>query len=227
MNTKMTQKLILTFLLVLFSTLNIKAQSANDIVYLKDGSIIKGTIMEMNPSENLKIKTSDGSIFVYQMSEVQKIEKVEDVAKIIKTKSNVIKNKIQQNNNKQSEEIENEVISFIDSYYTSVTQQTNDYLQIYELGKISVFSDHHHHEDAYLLIKLAAKNAILKDKSDELLSLINEDLHNEKTENKAIRTVWKLSAGHSKDWCPIIRGLERDSVETLDKPCPSESKGHH
>ena len=82
MNTKMTQKLILTFLLVLFSTLNIKAQSANDIVYLKDGSIIKGTIMEMNPSENLKIKTSDGSIFVYQMSEVQKIEKVEDVAKI-------------------------------------------------------------------------------------------------------------------------------------------------
>ncbi|MGB1308152.1 MAG: hypothetical protein ACPG6B_04530, partial [Oceanihabitans sp.] len=35
------------------------------------------TITEMNPSGNLKIKTADGSVFVYAMSEVQKMEKEE------------------------------------------------------------------------------------------------------------------------------------------------------
>lgn len=48
-----------------------------DVVYLKNGSVIKGLIMEQIPNETLKIQTADGSLFVYKMEEVVKITKEE------------------------------------------------------------------------------------------------------------------------------------------------------
>jgi hypothetical protein len=48
-----------------------------DVVYLKNGSIIKGVISEQIPNVSLKIETSDGSIFVYKSEEIEKIAKVE------------------------------------------------------------------------------------------------------------------------------------------------------
>lgn len=44
-----------------------------DVVYLKNGSIIKGTIVEQIPNESIKIETSDGSVFVYDFADVKKI----------------------------------------------------------------------------------------------------------------------------------------------------------
>ncbi len=46
-----------------------------EVVYLKNGSIIRGTIMEQVPGVSLKIQTADGSVFVYSMDEVEKITK--------------------------------------------------------------------------------------------------------------------------------------------------------
>lgn len=63
--------------MVLFASTISNAQTLQEAVYLKNGSIIKGTIIEQVPNEALKIKTADGSIFVYQMSEVEKITKIE------------------------------------------------------------------------------------------------------------------------------------------------------
>jgi hypothetical protein len=48
-----------------------------DVVYLKNGSVIRGLIMEQIPNETLKIQTADGSLFVYKMEEVVKITKEE------------------------------------------------------------------------------------------------------------------------------------------------------
>lgn len=48
---------------------------AQDVVYLKNGSVIKGSVVEINPSKSLKIKTVDGSLFVYNMNEVDRIER--------------------------------------------------------------------------------------------------------------------------------------------------------
>lgn len=48
-----------------------------DVVYLKNGSIIKGNIKEIIPTESLKIETYDGSLFVFSMSEVERILKEE------------------------------------------------------------------------------------------------------------------------------------------------------
>ncbi len=51
-----------------------------DVVYLKNGSIIKGTILEMIPNGTLKIETTDGSIFIYKLEEVEKTTKEEGEA---------------------------------------------------------------------------------------------------------------------------------------------------
>lgn len=46
-----------------------------DVVYLKNGSIIRGMIIEQTPNVSLKIQTKDGSVFVYKMEEVEKMTK--------------------------------------------------------------------------------------------------------------------------------------------------------
>ena len=43
-----------------------------DIIHLKNGSIIRGLIIEIIPDETIKIETADGSIFVYPFNEVEK-----------------------------------------------------------------------------------------------------------------------------------------------------------
>jgi hypothetical protein len=45
-----------------------------DVVYLKNGSIIKGQIVEQTLDSIIKIQTADGSLFVYSQTEVEKIE---------------------------------------------------------------------------------------------------------------------------------------------------------
>ncbi|MBK9628897.1 MAG: hypothetical protein IPO56_14710 [Flavobacteriales bacterium] len=46
-----------------------------DVVYLKNGSVIRGMIVEQVPNVSMKIMTADGSIFVYEMEQVSKITK--------------------------------------------------------------------------------------------------------------------------------------------------------
>ena len=69
----MKHLLLLIFGLLL--SLSMMAQQFIDIVHLKNGGMIRGIIIEQIPSESLKIQTADGSIFVYQMSDVEKITK--------------------------------------------------------------------------------------------------------------------------------------------------------
>jgi hypothetical protein len=45
-----------------------------DIVYLKNGSILKGTLMEPGSVSQIKIQMKDGSIFVFKLDEVLKVE---------------------------------------------------------------------------------------------------------------------------------------------------------
>lgn len=64
------------FLSLLFMVTKLFTQSElQDVVYLKDGSIIRGTIVELIPDVSLKIETRDGSVFVYTMEQVMKVMK--------------------------------------------------------------------------------------------------------------------------------------------------------
>ena len=50
---------------------------SRDVVYLKNGSIIRGEIIEQIPGKSIKLQTSDGNIFVYEISDIEKTLKEE------------------------------------------------------------------------------------------------------------------------------------------------------
>ena len=64
---------------VLFALITIVsyAQGNNyqDVVYLKNGNIIRGIIIEQVPNQSIKIETVDRNVFVYQMDEIEKLTK--------------------------------------------------------------------------------------------------------------------------------------------------------
>ena len=68
----MKRLLIITMSLLCMVTC-ISAQS--DVLFLKNGSKIKGSVLEMDPTNGVKIQTSDGSLFVYSMSDVDRVSK--------------------------------------------------------------------------------------------------------------------------------------------------------
>lgn len=60
------------FFLLLFAAMQITS-FAKENVYLKNGSMIKGEIVEFVPNQSIKVETSDGSIFVCKYDEIEKI----------------------------------------------------------------------------------------------------------------------------------------------------------
>jgi TM2 domain-containing membrane protein YozV len=51
-------------------------EKIQDVLYLKDGSIIRGTIIEKVENDHLKIKTIDGNELIYKMTEIVQIIQV-------------------------------------------------------------------------------------------------------------------------------------------------------
>lgn len=68
------KKSIPLLILLLITSLQLNAQKAKDILYLNNGSIIYGKLVEVSDSQ-YKIQTSDGSIFVYAAADVEKFVK--------------------------------------------------------------------------------------------------------------------------------------------------------
>lgn len=64
------------FALLLFASLATFSQNnLEEVVYLKNGSIIRGVIIEQIPGTSLKIQTKDRNVFSFQISEIEKITK--------------------------------------------------------------------------------------------------------------------------------------------------------
>ena len=70
------KKLFFLFILLITTFSLGFSQEYQDVVYLKNGSIIKGIIIEQIPNKQLKIKTSDGNIFTYDYNEIEKLKKI-------------------------------------------------------------------------------------------------------------------------------------------------------
>ncbi|MBI5477094.1 MAG: hypothetical protein HY964_10215 [Ignavibacteriales bacterium] len=51
--------------------------SSDDVVHLKNGGMVRGTIFEQVPNSYIKIKTLEGKVKTYKMSEVSKVTKAE------------------------------------------------------------------------------------------------------------------------------------------------------
>ncbi len=83
----MKRFLILVCVTLLCGVVSAQAQSqTSEIVYLKDGSVLKGKVVEMLPDQ-IKVQTSDGSLFVYPMNEVERVEKEKRNSYRLKTSS--------------------------------------------------------------------------------------------------------------------------------------------
>ena len=69
------KKYLVLLLFALITTMSFGQSNYQDVVYLKNGSIIRGVIIEQVPDKSIKIETADRNVFVYQMEEIEKITK--------------------------------------------------------------------------------------------------------------------------------------------------------
>jgi hypothetical protein len=68
------KKITFIFVMLIINVLNTYSQKTRDVLYLKNGSIINGTLFEISDNQ-YKIRTVDKSIFIFQSSEVDKFVK--------------------------------------------------------------------------------------------------------------------------------------------------------
>jgi hypothetical protein len=65
----------ISFLFFLLAFNFLYGQNFEDVVYLKNGSIIRGIIIEQVPNQNIKIQTKDRNVFVFKYNEIEKMTK--------------------------------------------------------------------------------------------------------------------------------------------------------
>ncbi len=66
------KKAIVFVLFILFATVSQGQKKYQDVVYLKNGSIIRGRIVEQVPLKSLSIQTSEQNVFIYSFDEIEK-----------------------------------------------------------------------------------------------------------------------------------------------------------
>ena len=70
-----TEIILLAIALCFSSTFGQTQTQMRDMVYLKNGRIIKGEIVELTPDKTVRIRTEEGSVFVFSIADVDKISK--------------------------------------------------------------------------------------------------------------------------------------------------------
>ena len=69
------KKALLIVCAVVCSVFYVAAQQYQDVVYLKNGSVVRGIILEQIPGKTIKIATDNGSHFIFTLAEVEKMTK--------------------------------------------------------------------------------------------------------------------------------------------------------
>ncbi len=68
-------RFFIAFLFICWTFVAFGQSQPIEAVYLKNGNVVKGTIVEQVPNVSLKIQTKDGSLFVFKYEEIEKITK--------------------------------------------------------------------------------------------------------------------------------------------------------
>jgi hypothetical protein len=72
---KTISKMLLLALFLFIASAAIAQKYSQDVVYLKNGTVIRGDIIETDPGKLIKIETDEGNVFVFLMSEIDSIAK--------------------------------------------------------------------------------------------------------------------------------------------------------
>jgi len=75
------KKYLALILFALIASVSFGQKNYQDVVYLKNGSIIRGVIIELVLNKSIKIETADRSVFVFQLDEIERITKEQFVGK--------------------------------------------------------------------------------------------------------------------------------------------------
>lgn len=81
---------VVLFVSIVFMSFSAFAQEWQDVLYLKNGSVIRGVLIEQIPNESVKIQTADGNVFVYQFGDVEKLAKEQKEKRKQKGKNTLI-----------------------------------------------------------------------------------------------------------------------------------------
>lgn len=68
-------KKVILLAFILTSSILFAQENKRDVIYLKNGSIIKGEIIEQVPGKSMTIQTLGGSTFVYSVNDIIKVKK--------------------------------------------------------------------------------------------------------------------------------------------------------
>lgn len=144
-------KILFSLAFVLISIMIFGQNNIEEVVYLKNGSIIRGTIIEQVPNQTLKIQTKDGSVFVFNLNEVQKITKEVPYSNPVNTNTQVT-------NQSNNENIVNNTDE--NTYSATDSKEKKEYLKkgflgITELGAIG--RKHYNSKSAFTFHQLIAK----------------------------------------------------------------------
>jgi len=75
------KKSVLAILMLLFLvSISFARKGKKDIIYLKNGSVINGEIISLLPSGQVKIRTKDNSLWVFESSQIDSISRTGKVA---------------------------------------------------------------------------------------------------------------------------------------------------
>lgn len=66
-------KKLLLLAVMLIVSMSVFSRTSPETVYLKNGSIIKGVIVEYQPEKSVKILTADNSVFVCNVDDIEKV----------------------------------------------------------------------------------------------------------------------------------------------------------
>ena len=75
------------FILLAFCMTKTQAQEYRDVVFMKNGSVIKGFFKELYPDDSLHMETIDGGIFICSLSDVLRIAKERTSIYVIDTQN--------------------------------------------------------------------------------------------------------------------------------------------
>lgn len=81
------------FLMIFLNNLNAQVKSQVDVVYLKNGNVVKGTLIKDIPNVEIQFQTLDGSFIIYPYDDFTKLGKEENT----KGKKNTIPTKVAEN----------------------------------------------------------------------------------------------------------------------------------
>lgn len=74
---KNMKTVIAAFALLILPILGFAQSGMEDVIYLKNGSVYRGVIIEQVPNESMKIRSAGGNVFAVNMNDVERIAKEE------------------------------------------------------------------------------------------------------------------------------------------------------